>query len=108
MTLSEYQEQALQTAVYPEAVALAYTTMGLVGEAGEIANKVKKIYRDHNGVISDEHEQEIAKELGDVLWYIAAIAYEIGFKLDDVALMNLKKLNSRKQRGVIAGDGDNR
>ena len=108
MTLSEYQDQALKTAVYPQNVGLAYTTMGLVGEAGEIANKVKKIYRDNGGEITSEQEDQIAKELGDVLWYIAAVAYEIGYRLDDVATMNLEKLASRKERGVISGSGDER
>ena len=118
MTFDDYQQQARTTAAYPkddgnfssdgEAVALTYPTMGLVGEAGEVAEKVKKIYRDDGGVISDAHREEVKKELGDVLWYVAQLAHELGLSLSEVAAHNLEKLASRKSRGVIGGSGDNR
>ena len=83
-----------------------YPTLGLAGEAGEVAEKVKKIIRDNKNIV-DERE-DIAKELGDVLWYVAAVARDIGFKLEAIAEMNIEKLESRKERGVIQGNGDNR
>jgi|SRR3989344_532812 len=118
MEFDEYQAKARQTAAYPkddgnfsdggEAVALTYPTMGLVGEAGEVAEKVKKIYRDHGGVVNDTHKEDIKKELGDVLWYVAQLAHELGLSLSEIAEHNLEKLFSRKDRGVLGGSGDNR
>lgn len=108
MKLNEYQEKASKTAQYPEDVAIAYVTMGLAGEAGEISNKVKKIYRDQNGVINAEGREDLAKELGDVLWYVAMMSKELGYSLEEVALKNVEKLQSRHSRGVISGDGDDR
>lgn len=108
MKLNEYQEKAAETALYPREVAIAYVTMGLAGEAGEISNKIKKIYRDNGGVLNAEGKADLAKELGDVLWYVAMLAKEIGYSLEDVALKNVEKLQSRHKRGVIGGDGDNR
>lgn len=108
MNLNEYQEKSVSTAIYPNEVALAYVALGLSGEAGEIANKVKKLYRDGDGTASPEKEKELAKELGDVLWYVAMMAYELGFRLDEIAQMNVDKLSSRKERGVIGGSGDER
>lgn len=111
MDLDTYAEQARQTAVYPNAGtgatdALAYATLGLAGEAGELANKVKKILRgDPRGW--DTREAMIS-ELGDVLWYVAALAGELGISLDDVATLNLAKLADRASSGTIKGDGDNR
>jgi NTP pyrophosphatase (non-canonical NTP hydrolase) len=80
----------------------------MVGEAGEVADKVKKVIRDDHGIMTDEKKLEIAKELGDVLWYLAQLSTELGFALDKVAEMNIEKLYSRKERGVISGSGDNR
>lgn len=108
MKLNEYQDFAKQTAMYPREVAIAYVTMGLSGEAGEIANKVKKIYRDKEGQLSEGSKKDLAKELGDVLWYVAMLAHELDYSLEDVAKMNVEKLDSRHQRGVIKGEGDDR
>lgn len=85
-----------------------YPTLGLSGETGEIAEKVKKIIRDDQGVISDEKRDQIAKEAGDVLWYLSQLATEIDYSLEDIAQMNLDKLASRAARGVLSGSGDNR
>ena len=85
-----------------------YPALGLAGEAGEIANKVKKIMRDNNGIITDEFRKDIKKELGDVLWYVAACCNELDINMQDVASDNIEKLFSRKERGVIQGSGDER
>lgn len=85
-----------------------YPALGLVGEAGEIANKLKKVIRDKSGVLSDEVRESVSDELGDVLWYVAQLATEMGTDLDTIAQRNIDKLSSRKERGVIAGSGDNR
>lgn len=109
MRLNEYQEKAKATAVYPAmGMNYSYPALGLVGEAGEVAEKVKKIIRDQDGVLTEENKIEIGKELGDVLWYIAIMADEMGLTLQTVAEENLKKLWSRKERGVLGGSGDNR
>lgn len=108
--MNEYQRKALETAVYPGSGSIAgltYTTLGLVGEAGEIANKVKKFHRGDK-VMTDESREQLAKELGDVLWYVATTAEELGYNLADIAEMNIEKLQSRQDRGQIKGDGDNR
>ncbi|MDH4330938.1 MAG: nucleoside triphosphate pyrophosphohydrolase family protein, partial [Candidatus Moranbacteria bacterium] len=86
----------------------AYLPLGLAGEAGEVAEKFKKIIRDKSGEIDSETKEEIKKELGDVLWYVAQLSTELGLEMDDVAKNNIEKLYSRLERGVIQGDGDNR
>jgi NTP pyrophosphatase (non-canonical NTP hydrolase) len=106
MELNEYQKEAKKTAIYPSPII--YPALGLCGEAGEVAEKVKKVLRDNNGVFTDAKKEEIVKELGDVLWYVANTASDIGFTLEDVAQGNIDKLNSRKERGKISGNGDNR
>lgn len=106
MLINDYQRAANETAIYPR--GLDYPILGLAGEAGEICNKYKKVLRDNDGVISEDQEAELAKELGDVLWYVAQIATELNVDLDTVALVNLNKLNDRKGRGVLGGSGDNR
>lgn len=106
--LNEYQKGALETAVYPEQYRVIYPALGLAGEAGEVADKVKKIIRDENGDISDEKRHAIAMEIGDVLWYCATLAHDLGYSLEDVARMNYEKLQSRKLRGKIGGSGDER
>lgn len=103
MNLTEYQNAAAETAIYPQEYEIIYPALGLAGEAGEVANKVKKLIRDGN---TDLHS--IADELGDVLWYIAALARDLGVDLDTLAKENIKKLHSRKQRGVLGGSGDKR
>lgn len=108
MKLTEYQEKAMETAVFPEQYGLVYTALGLVGEAGEVAEKVKKVLRDCNGELSQERKEQIMKELGDVLWYVSALCTELGYELEDVAKSNLEKLSSRFKRGVIGGSGDDR
>lgn len=109
MTFEEYQEASRRTAKYPNAGKnFVYPTLGLSGEAGEVAEKVKKILRDADGVVSDEARMAIKKELGDVLWYVSQLATEFGFSLEDVAKGNLEKLLSRLERDVISGSGDDR
>lgn len=115
MTFNDYQAQASRFDLMDHASGLpasdpAYITkvLGLVGEAGEIAEKYKKIIRDKNGKVDEADRAEIIKELGDVLWYIAAISRYLGTELEDVAALNLAKLGSRKARGVQHGSGDNR
>ena len=106
VTFDTYQFIALSTAKYQDKIV--YPALGLCGEAGEVAEKVKKVLRDNDGVFTDEIKLEIAKELGDVLWYISALSDDIGYSLEQIALMNNQKLISRKERGVISGEGDNR
>lgn len=113
MTFNAYQDATLNTAIYPDAGegsinAVVYTTLGLSGEAGEIPNKVKKILRDGGGMITPEVKDAIALEIGDVLWYAARLAAELGTSLGDIAEANIEKLNSRSARGVIKGSGDYR
>lgn len=109
MKFSEYQEQAKQTAKYPViGHGVIYPTLGLVNEAGEVAGKVKKIFRDKEGIIGDAERTALMKELGDVLWYLAQVSTELGLSLDEIAEHNIAKLLDRAARGKIQGDGDNR
>jgi NTP pyrophosphatase (non-canonical NTP hydrolase) len=109
MEFNQYQEEARKTAVYPNmGNNFIYPTLGLVGEAGEVAEKIKKVIRDGDGTISEEKRADLAKELGDVLWYLATLSEELGLKLEDIALKNVEKLRSRQERGKIHGAGDNR
>lgn len=98
----------MMTKMYPPELGLYYTVIGLAGEVGEVSEKVKKIIRDKQGVISDEDKQSLGKEVGDIFWYCAALADELGLSLNDIAQGNIDKLNDRKQRGVLSGSGDNR
>jgi len=109
MTFEEYQNKSRETAIYPSLGSnFIYPTLGLVGESGEVAEKIKKILRDKEGVIDEDSRKEIAKELGDVLWYLAQLSSELNLSLDDIAKMNIEKISSRKERNVLSGDGDNR
>ena len=108
MELSEYQQLSRRTAQYPREAWLAYPALGLAGEAGEVAEHAKKAIRDDEGSISDARREAMAKELGDVLWYLAQIATELELDLDQIAQGNLDKLLSRQQRGVLSGSGDDR
>ncbi|HEX5307830.1 MAG TPA: nucleoside triphosphate pyrophosphohydrolase family protein [Solirubrobacteraceae bacterium] len=108
MDLSEYQRLSRRTAEYPREAWLAYPALGLAGEAGEVAEHAKKAIRDDGGTVSEERKSAMAKELGDVLWYVAQIATELGLDLDAVAEQNLQKLLSRQQRGALSGSGDDR
>lgn len=99
MTFEEYQEEAKTTALYPRRLSnLEYPTLGLAGEAGEVANVVKKIQRDHAGVITDDTRAKLKDELGDVLWYISACADELGMTLSEIAQYNVAKLAKRHGR----------
>lgn len=110
MNFDEYQERALTTAKFSddEFKDIMHWALGVTGEAGEIAEKFKKIIRDKQGAISKGDKAELGKEIGDVLWYLAVLAHQLGLSLDDIAKENLAKLKSRKDRGVIGGSGDNR
>jgi len=76
----------------------------LVGKAGEVAERIKKVFRDNNGILDEARKKELKKELGDILWYLAQLSTELGLSFDDVACLNIEKLASRKERGVISGD----
>lgn len=104
--LNNYQMQAREFAIYPERMKVVYPALGLAGEAGEVADKVKKIYRDDR--TDAKFLAEIAKEIGDVMWYCSVLAEDLGFSLQQVAEMNIYKLQSRKSAGNIVGSGDNR
>lgn len=108
MNIDDYQESARKTAIYDKRIGLVYCALGLTGESGEVADKVKKVLRDKEGKFTKEDLKEIAKELGDVLWYVSNLTHELGYTLSEVAQMNLDKLSSRDKRGVIGGSGDNR
>jgi NTP pyrophosphatase (non-canonical NTP hydrolase) len=109
MNFSEYQKLSRRTAGYPSiGHPVIYPTLGLANEAGEVAGKVKKIFRDKGGVIGEAERGALSAELGDVLWYIAQVCTELEISMNDVAEANLAKLLDRQQRGKIKGDGDNR
>jgi len=111
MDFNEYQCEAGKTAVYPErgsTKGILYTALGIAGEAGEVAENVKKMIRDDNGELSHERREAIRKELGDVLWYIANLSEEINYDLNTIANLNIEKLRDRQDRGVLHGKGDNR
>ncbi|MBE0408562.1 MAG: nucleoside triphosphate pyrophosphohydrolase family protein [Anaerolineales bacterium] len=106
---NDYQDLAMSTAVYPQRGSnLAYPALGLNGEAGEVAEKVKKILRDKGGVLDDETRLALKKELGDVLWYVAAMCSEAGLRMGEVAELNISKLRDRQGRDVLHGSGDDR
>lgn len=110
LSFEAYAHAAGQTATYPGrgSGTLTYPVLGLNGEAGEVAEKLKKVIRDHDGKLSDAQRDALIKELGDVLWYVAACCHELDVPMHEVAQRNLDKLASRKQRGVISGSGDER
>ena len=111
LTIDEYQSRTMDTAIYPEAgdrsvMAVIYVALGLAGEAGEIANKAKKILRD--GTALDQFAKDARKEIGDAAWYLARLCDELDTGLSEVLAGNLAKLADRKARGVLRGSGDNR
>ena len=109
MEFNQYQAEAFKTAVYPNiGKNITYPTLGLCGEAGEVAEKVKKVIRDHNGILSQEQKEKIILELGDVLWYIALICYEMHIPMEFIVHANLIKLANRKDKNTLHGSGDNR
>ena len=109
MNFNDYQTKSRATAKYPViGHGVVYPTLGLVNEAGEVAGKIKKVFRDKNGEISAETREALKAELGDVLWYLAQTCTELDLSLDEVAKSNITKLMDRQARGKIQGDGDNR
>ena len=109
MNFTDYQSKSRTTAKYPPiGHPVIYPTLGLTNEAGEVAGKIKKIFRDKDGVFGEAEIEALKGELGDVLWYLAQVCTELNLSLDDVAGHNLEKLFSRLERGKIGGDGDNR
>ena len=108
ITFKAYQDFAYTTAVYDDKHKIIYPTLGLAGEAGEVAEKMKKIFRDNNGEINQEERIALAKELGDVLWYVTILARDLAIPLHEVALMNVQKLRSRQERNQLHGEGDDR
>lgn len=109
MNFEEYQKESRKTALYPDnGKNWIYPVLGLAGEAGEVADKMKKVMRDDGNIVSEEKRTEVKKELGDVLWYVSQIASELGLSLDEIAQGNIEKLFSRLERGKISGSGDNR
>jgi len=109
MNFSDYQQKSRATAKYPViGHSVIYPTLGLVNEAGEVAGKIKKVFRDKDGEINEETREALKAELGDVLWYIAQVASELNLSLDEIAEYNISKLMDRHERGKIKGDGDNR
>lgn len=108
LDFATYQSRAQTTAVYPGRGEGNYTypALGLAGETGEVCEKLKKAIRDEAGAISPERKALLAKELGDVLWYIAALSTELGLSMEDIATANLAKLAARKAHNTLHGDGD--
>lgn len=124
LSIEEYEDMVLGAAIYKDAVddfvdtaklddiaklfRVFYATTGLAGEAGEVANKVKKILRDNRGVIDDEVRQKVLGELGGVAWYLAAVSAEFGLSMTDVLEFNFNQIKDRQERNVLQGDGDDR
>ena len=126
MKMNEYQRRARITAIYPKELKVIYQALGLAGEAGEVCEKIKKVMRgdlaeeiksnkqsvskwfDNAGKLQRESNARIGKELGDVLWYVANLATDLGLDLDDIATKNIDKLRDRERRNVLQGDGDDR
>jgi len=106
LNFKDYQRLALTTAAYPRGIY--YPALGLGAEAGETLNIIKKVMRDHNNFVTQQTRECLADELGDVLWYLAALCTELGLDLATVARVNLEKLDDRARRGVIQGSGDKR
>ncbi|KKQ35968.1 MAG: putative pyrophosphatase [Candidatus Nomurabacteria bacterium GW2011_GWB1_37_5] len=106
-SFEEYQKDSRKTVAYSAIGHMViYPTLGLAGEAGEVAEKIKKVFRDDNGIFTPEHKEMIRKELGDVLWYVAQICTELDLNLEDVAKHNIEKLKSRKINNNLHGSGD--
>ncbi len=115
MDFDDYQKKAITTDLFNKSdnkelfsIAFLEKLLGITGEAGELADKIKKILRDKEGVLNEEDKKEITKELGDILWYVSAVAYYLDVPFHQIAEDNLQKLLSRKDRGVLNGQGDNR
>ena len=109
MTLNEYQQKALHTAASKNKHnEFFHLVLGLVGESGEIAEKVKKLVRDHNSDLEKLDKEDIAKELGDVMWYVATLAHFLDYNLEEIGEKNIQKLSDRQKRSKLGGSGDNR
>lgn len=108
LTLNAYQVESRKTAIYPTGHGLDYCALKLASEAGEVAGKAAKRYRDDNGQLTETRRQQLKSELGDVLWYVAAMSHELDFSLEEVAQANLTKLQDRVANNVLKGDGDDR
>jgi|SRR5665213_1510294 NTP pyrophosphatase (non-canonical NTP hydrolase) len=108
MQAKEYQDWTETTAIYPKDEGIVYTALGLAGEAGEVANVVKKMIRDDNGFFLQEKHDKLVAELGDVMWYVARMATELNVSLEQLMQLNHDKLQDRLARNVIKGSGDNR
>lgn len=108
MELNDYQKAAMQTAIYPNDGSISYLALAICGEAGELADKVKKVLRDKGGQFYQPDITAIALELGDVMWYAANLAKVLGFSLSDIATLNLDKIKGRVERGTLHGKGDDR
>lgn len=108
-TLAQYQAASYAFAQYPDrGNNLTYAALGLTGEAGETADKVKKIIRDKDGIVNEQDREQLIKEVGDILWYVSAAAYELDTSLEEIATVNIAKLQDRQARNKIKGEGDNR
>ena len=108
MDFNSYQRMAKTTAIYPATHKILYPALGLAGEAGEVANKVKKLIRDGTSSLPKEWKEQIGSEIGDCLWYCAVLADDLGISLGRIAAQNEKKLAKRKREGMISGSGDSR
>lgn len=108
LTFSEYQEFTRTTRIYNPKDAIVYPMLGLAGETGECSELVKKMLRDDDGIMTEERKEKFLGEIGDVLYYVAALADDVGFDLGDIVDFNVSKLTSRKERGVLSGSGSNR
>ena len=108
LQFNEYCKAAASTDRYPNECKPWVYALGLTGEAGELADKIKKVYRDKGGVFKQEERDAIAKELGDVLWYLTRLGATLGFSLEEIAVGNIEKLADRAKRGKIGGSGDDR
>ena len=109
MDFKEYQKLSRETAVYPGAGKnFIYPTLGLAGESGEVAEVIKRVIRDKNGVVDEATKMAVIKELGDVLWYLTQLAAELDLSLDEIAVTNIEKLQDRKNRGTLHGKGNER
>jgi NTP pyrophosphatase (non-canonical NTP hydrolase) len=108
MDVNVYQDRAVATAIYPETHKITYPALGMAGEAGEVANKVKKIIRDGKKSLPDDWQEQLASEIGDVLWYCAALARDLDMSLATIMAANLDKLKARQEQGTLGGSGDKR
>jgi len=108
MDVNVYQDRAVATAIYTETHKITYPALGMAGEAGEVANKVKKIIRDGKKSLPDDWQEQLASEIGDVLWYCAALARDLDMSLATIMAANLDKLKARQEQGTLGGSGDKR